>query len=77
MVKFKIRKKDKVVVIAGRDRGKTGEVLKIYPGKRTALVGKVNIVTKHKKRTQTAPGGLQKMEAPVDYSNIMLLCPNC
>lgn len=77
MIKFKIRKKDKVMVIAGKDRGKTGEVLKIYPENMRVLVSKVNIVTKHKKRTQTEPGGLQKMEAPVAYSNVMLLCPKC
>jgi large subunit ribosomal protein L24 len=41
------------------------------------LVSKVNMVTKHKKPTQTEPGGLQKLEAPIAYSNVMLLCPKC
>ena len=76
-MKFKLRKKDKVMVIAGKDRGKTGEILRIYPEKGRVLVGKVNMVTKHKKPRQSQPGGLQKMEAPVHYSNVMLLCPKC
>ena len=77
MVKLKIRKKDKVVVIAGKDKGKTGEVLQINLDTMRVLVGKINMVTKHKKRRGTEPGGLQKMEAPISYSNVMLLCPKC
>jgi large subunit ribosomal protein L24 len=77
MLKLKIRKKDKVVVIAGKDKGKTGEVLKIIPETMRILVGKVNIVTKHMKPRQNEPGGIQKLEAPVAYSNVMLLCPKC
>jgi len=77
MIKLKIRKKDKVVVIAGKDKGKTGEVLQVLPEAMRVLVAKVNMVTKHKKRRGTEPGGLQRMEAPVAYSNVMLLCPKC
>ncbi len=77
MLKLKIRKKDKVMVIAGKDRGKTGEVLRVYPEKMRILVGKVNMVTKHKKPKQNEPGGLQRMEAPLAYSNVMLMCPKC
>jgi large subunit ribosomal protein L24 len=77
LTKLKIRKKDKVMVIAGKDKGRTGEVLKVYPETLRVLVGKVNIVTKHQKRTQTDPGGLQKKEAPIHYSNVMLVCPKC
>ena len=76
-VKLKIHKKDKVMVIAGKDKGRTGEVIKVFPDTMRVLVGKVNMVTKHKKRTQTEPGGLQKMEAPIHYSNVMLVCPKC
>jgi len=76
-VKLKIHKKDKVMVIAGKDKGRTGEVLKIYPDSMRVLVGKVNMVTKHKKPSQTEPGGLNKMEAPIHYSNVMLVCPKC
>ncbi|HAM34511.1 MAG TPA: 50S ribosomal protein L24 [Elusimicrobia bacterium] len=76
-MKLKLRKKDKVMVIAGKDKGKTGEVLKIYPDKLRILVGKINIVTKHEKPRQNQPGGLQKMEAAIAYSNVMLVCPKC
>ena len=77
MAKLKIRKKDKVLVIAGRDKGKTGEVIRILATENRLLVGKVNMVTKHRKATQTDPGGLSKMEAPIHYSNVMLVCPKC
>ncbi len=77
MQKLKIRKKDKVLVIAGRDKGKTGEVIKIFRTENRLLVGKVNMVTKHRKATQTEPGGLSKIEAPIHYSNVMLVCPKC
>lgn len=79
MQKFKIRKKDKVVVMTGKDKGKTGEVLEIIAGDAftpaRVLVSKINIVTKHKKPSQTEPGGLQKMEAPISLANVMLLDP--
>jgi large subunit ribosomal protein L24 len=78
-VKFKIKKKDKVVVIAGRDKGKTGEVIEIIRGgaftPHRALVSKINIVTKHKKPTQTDAGGLVKIEAPIALSKLMLADP--
>jgi large subunit ribosomal protein L24 len=77
MVKVKIRKKDNVLVIAGRDRGKKGEVLKLFPEKGRVLVSKVNMRTRHVKPTQTEPGGRQQKEAPIHASNVMLLCPKC
>ena len=77
MQKLKIRKKDKVLVIAGRDKGKTGEVIKLFPEDNRVLVAKVNIVTKHKKASQAEPGGLSKIEAPIHYSNVLLVCPKC
>ena len=76
-MKLKLRKKDKVMVIAGKDKGKTGEVLRIYPDQGRILISKINMVTKHKKPRQTEPGGLQKMEASIAYSNAMLMCPKC
>ena len=77
MLKLKIHKKDKVVVLAGKDKGKTGEVLRVIAAEGRILVGKINMVTKHKKAKQNEPGGLQKMESPISYSNVMLLCPKC
>lgn len=77
MLKLKLRKKDKVMVIAGRDKGKTGEVKRIIPETMRIVIDKVNMVTKHRKPKGTEPGGLQKLEAPVAYSNVMLMCPKC
>jgi large subunit ribosomal protein L24 len=78
-MKFKIKKKDKVVVISGKDKGKTGEVLDIIAGDgfrpTRVLISKINIVTKHKKPTQTDAGGIVKMEAPLALSKVMLADP--
>lgn len=77
IVKFKIKKKDKVLVISGRDRGKRGEVLAVMPAKERALVSKINMVTKHARPTQTEPGGIQKREAPLPLAKLMLVCSKC
>ena len=78
-MKFKIKKNDKVIVISGKDKGKVGEVLELIPGDQwtptRVLVSKVNIVTKHKKPTQTDAGGLIKLEAPLSISKVMLVDP--
>ena len=78
-MKFKIKKKDTVVVISGKDKGKTGEVLEIIAGDQFTptkiLVAKINVVTKHKKPTQTDAGGIVKMEAPLVMSKVMLIDP--
>lgn len=77
-MKLKIHKKDRVMVISGKDRGKIGEVIRIDPDKMRIVVGKVNMVARHKKaRGAAAPGGIHRMEAPVAYSNVMLMCPKC
>ncbi|RLD15538.1 MAG: 50S ribosomal protein L24 [Caldiserica bacterium] len=73
----KIRKKDKVVVIAGKDKGKIGEVLKVFPKRNRVIVSKVNIVKKHKRPTAEEPGGIIEKEAPIHISNVMILCPHC
>jgi large subunit ribosomal protein L24 len=73
-----IHKKDTVLIRTGKDKGKKGEVLKVLPGFPTkVLVSKVNILTSHMKPTQTEPGGIQKKEAPISVSNVMLVCPKC
>lgn len=77
MTKLKIRKKDTVLVLAGKDKGKKGEVLKAFAEDGRVLVAKVNMVTKHKKPKQSEPGGIQKMEAPIHASKVMLVCPKC
>jgi len=68
--KFKIKKKDKVIVIAGKNKGLVGEVLKILPEKSRALVRGVNIVKKHTKPTQNNPGGIIDKESTINISNI-------
>jgi large subunit ribosomal protein L24 len=78
-MKFKIKKKDTVVVISGKDKGKSGEVLQVIAGDEftptRVLVSKINIVTKHKKPTQTDAGGIVKLEAPLAISKVMLADP--
>ena len=73
--KFYIRRGDTVMVIAGDDKGKKGEVLQIIPGKMRAIVDGVNIVKKHVKASQTEEGGIQEMTASVHLSNLALLDP--
>ena len=73
----KVKKKDKVVVIAGKDKGKIGEVLKVIPKRNRVIVSKVNIVKKHKRPTAEEPGGIIEKEAPIHISNVMILCPHC
>ncbi|MDR0486945.1 MAG: 50S ribosomal protein L24 [Treponema sp.] len=76
--KFKLRKEDIVKVIAGKDRGKQGRVLKILRGKDRILVEGVNIVKKAKKRrNQQDRGGIVEIEAAVHSSNLMILCKKC
>jgi len=74
MAKFKIKSGDTVKVIAGDHKGDQGKVLKILVAKNRAIVEGVNMVSKHKKPSATSPqGGIEKMEAPIHISNLMLL----
>ena len=74
--KLHIKKGDQVVVIAGDDKGETGEVLEVFTGKYRALVKDVNIVRKHKKATgEDDPGGIVEQEAPIHISNLLLADP--
>ncbi len=73
--KLKIKKGDQVVVLAGRDKGAKGEVLKVLPDVRRVLVQGINLVTKHQKPTQVSPGGIQKKELPIHVSNVAVADP--
>jgi large subunit ribosomal protein L24 len=73
--KFHIKKGDKVVVIAGADKGSKGEVLEMLPKKNRAIVADVNMVTKHKKPTENDPGGRIEQESSIHISNLMLVDP--
>jgi large subunit ribosomal protein L24 len=74
--KLRVRKGDTVVVTAGNDKGKKGKVLEIIKEKNRAIVEKVNIITKHVKPSANHPeGGIEKTEASIHISNIMLVDP--
>ena len=71
----KIRKGDKVVVLAGKDKGRTGEVLRVMPKEDRALVRGINVVVRHQRQTQSQEGGLIRKEAPIHLSNIAIADP--
>lgn len=71
----KLKKGDRVVVIAGRDKGKEGEILRVIPSEGRAVVSGINMVIRHTRQTQTAQGGRLSKEAPLDLSNIALADP--
>jgi large subunit ribosomal protein L24 len=74
----KIRKDDKIIVIAGKEKGKIGTVLKVDPEKERVIIEKVNMVKKHAKPSaQTAQGGIIEKEAPLNISNVMIVCNKC
>ena len=69
----KIRKGDKVIVLTGRDKGRTGEVFEVRPDENVALVRGINMVKRHQKQTQNQEGGIISKEAPIHLSNIAYL----
>ena len=74
-VKLKIRKGDRVVVITGRSKGKTGEVLKVMPKENRAVVQGVNMVKRHTRPTQMSGGGIVEKEGPIHISNLAHVDP--
>lgn len=77
-MKFHIKKNDKVMVIAGKEKGKIGAVLSIIPLKERAIVEKLNIVKRHTRAGgKSARGGIIEKEAPIHISNLMLVCGKC
>jgi len=74
----KIKKNDTVVVLAGRDRGKTGKVLKMWSTRNKAIVEGVNFVKKHTRRTrEDQKGGIVTKESTIDLSNLAVFCKGC
>lgn len=71
----KIKKGDKVVILAGRDKGKTGEVTKVVPAEDKVFVAGVNVVKRHTRPTQTDQGGIKEKEAAIHVSNVALADP--
>ena len=71
----KIRKGDKVVVLSGKDKGRTGEVLSVQPKEDKALVRGVNMIRRHQKQSQSEQGGIITKEAPIHLSNLAIADP--
>lgn len=75
---FKIRRNDTVEVIKGKDAGKKGKVLRVFPEKNKALVEGINLAKKHKRQSrQDQQGGIVSIEMPINLANLMLFCKNC
>ena len=73
-----VKKGDTVLVLAGKDKGKSGKVLVAMPADNSVVVAGVNIIAKHKKpRSAQDKGGIIKKEGKIDASNVQILCPNC
>ncbi len=76
--KYRIKKNDTVKVIAGKDKGKTGKVMRVIPKSDRVIVERVNMVKRHLKPSQQArQGGILEREAPIPISNLMLVCSKC
>jgi large subunit ribosomal protein L24 len=71
----KIKKGDRVIVTTGRDKGKKGEVLKVFPSESRALVSGVNVVKRHQRQTQTQQGGIVQKESTIHLSNLAHVDP--
>lgn len=75
---MQIRKNDSVMVVAGRERGKTGKVLRVLPDKGALIIERMNLVKRHSKpRGPQQPGGIVEKEASIHASNIMIMCGKC
>jgi large subunit ribosomal protein L24 len=74
----KVVKNDNVLVLSGNDRGRSGKVLKVFPAQNRIVVEGVNMIKKHSRPTQQMPqGGIVEKEAPIDLSNVKVICPKC
>ena len=71
----KIRKGDKVVILAGKDKGRTGEVIQVMPKEDSALVRGINMVKRHQRQSQTQEAGIINKEAPIHLSNLGVADP--
>jgi large subunit ribosomal protein L24 len=79
MNKLMFKKNDMVMVITGKDKGKTGKILKVFPEKDRVIVEKVNFIKEFIRRDQSRniQGGVMEKEAPIHVSNVMLFCSEC
>ena len=75
---FRVKRNDQVVVISGRDRGKKGKVLHLYPQRSVGVVEGLNVVKKHLRKSQANPqGAILTKEAPLPLDRLMPVCPRC
>src|SRR3989338_4800597 len=75
---FHIRKNDMVGIITGKEKGKTGKILKVSTKKHTVIVEKLNMIKRHTKATQKNPqGGITEKESPIHISNVLIYCNKC
>jgi len=75
---MKIKTNDKIKVLAGKDRGKTGKVIQTFPKNKKVVVENVNIMKKHiRPQKQGEKGQILELSAPMDVSNVALICPKC
>ena len=72
-----VKTKDTVLILAGKDKGKKGEVKSVNPSKNTVVVAGVNMVSKHQKPSQNKQGGIVQVEAPIHASNVAVVCQKC
>jgi large subunit ribosomal protein L24 len=73
-----LKKDDQVEVIAGKDKGRVGKVLKVLPAKNKAIIERVNMIKRHTKPTEmNQQGQIVEREAPIHVSNLQLICPEC
>ena len=75
---MKVHKDDLVTIISGNDRGKQGRVLKVFPEDKRVIVEGINFIKRHTRPNQKQPqGGIVTKEAPINVSNVMVICPKC
>jgi len=74
---MKIKKDDKVTVISGKDRGKSGKVLECFPSEGKIIVERVNVAKKHQRPSRDFQGGIIEKAIPLRVSKVMLVCPRC
>jgi large subunit ribosomal protein L24 len=79
MIKVHIKKNDQVYIMAGKERGKTGKVLKVFPGDTRAIVEGLNFIQKHTRPNpqKNIKGGILPKESPIHLSNLMVVCKRC
>jgi len=75
---FSLKKNDLVMVISGKEKGKSGRILRVFPQKKRVLIEKINFVKRHTRPSgQMRQGGILEKEAPIHISNVMIVCEKC